>query len=82
MPYSRLNALAAQTSLRRGGRPADELALIGDEDTVAAGIERYLDAGATEVSIAYSHFGGTADQRRTFALAGELNRARASGAAV
>jgi 5,10-methylenetetrahydromethanopterin reductase len=45
----------------------EDLAVIGDEATVAAGLRRFADAGVTE--LAASEFGGTADERtRTRAL--------------
>ena len=70
---------AAQHSFAREGVDhAHELAAIGDEATVAAVIERYFDAGATEVSIAYSHVGSPEDHRRTIQLLGDLNRSRAA----
>ena len=69
---------AAQESVRREGLAhAHELAVIGDEETVAAAIERYLDAGATEVSIAYTDIGTPEEQARTIRLLGGLNRSRA-----
>lgn len=69
---------AAQVSLRREGvAHAHELAVIGDEETVAAAIERYFEAGATEVSIAYTDIGTPEEQQRTIALLGRLNRSRA-----
>lgn len=55
-----------------GATRAAELALIGSEETVAAGIRRYYDAGATEVILTSTDLSGPADQRRTWALAGEL----------
>jgi F420-dependent oxidoreductase-like protein len=55
-------------------QPAD-LALIGDEDEVAAGIERYLDAGATDVLITQAGMHSDEELRRTWRLAGELARA-------
>jgi alkanesulfonate monooxygenase SsuD/methylene tetrahydromethanopterin reductase-like flavin-dependent oxidoreductase (luciferase family) len=68
---------AAQISVAREGVDhAHELAVIGDEATVAAAIERYFDAGATDVSIAYSHISTPEEHRRTIALLGELNRSR------
>ncbi|GAA0904189.1 hypothetical protein GCM10009559_72020 [Pseudonocardia zijingensis] len=68
---------AAQISMRREGvAHAHELAVIGDEETVAAAIERYAEAGATEVSIAYTDIGTPEEQARTIALIGELNRSR------
>lgn len=66
---------AAQASVAREGvGHAHEMALIGDEETVAAEIQRYFDAGATEVSIAYSHIGTPEEHRRTIELLGDLNR--------
>ncbi|WP_261556451.1 LLM class F420-dependent oxidoreductase [Frankia tisae] len=59
--------------------PAD-VALIGDEDTVAAGIRQYLDAGATDVRISPAAFRTDDDRLRTWRLAGEL--ARGSRAAL
>ncbi|XTP37520.1 TIGR03564 family F420-dependent LLM class oxidoreductase [Mycobacterium sp. TJFP1] len=68
---------AAQISMERERvQHAHELAVIGDEETVARAIGRYFDAGATEVSIAYSHVSTPAEHRRTIALLGELNRSR------
>ncbi|MGW4249193.1 TIGR03564 family F420-dependent LLM class oxidoreductase [Nocardia sp. NPDC004722] len=61
-----------------GASRAAELALIGDEETVAAGIRRYFDAGATEVVLASTDLAGTAAERRTWALAGELAAQRVS----
>ncbi|TVT53720.1 TIGR03564 family F420-dependent LLM class oxidoreductase [Amycolatopsis rhizosphaerae] len=60
-----------------GATRAAELALIGDEETVADGIRRYFDAGATEVVLTSTDLGGEADQRRTWKLLGELNSAHA-----
>ncbi|TWF80540.1 F420-dependent oxidoreductase-like protein [Pseudonocardia hierapolitana] len=69
---------AAQESVRREGLAhAHELAVIGDEETVAAAIERYFAAGATEVSIAYTDIGTPEEQARTIGLLGGLNRSRA-----
>lgn len=66
---------AAQRSFAREGVDhAHELAAIGDEVTVAAAIDRYFDAGATEVSIAYSHVGTPEEHRRTIQLLGDLNQ--------
>ncbi|AXB46455.1 TIGR03564 family F420-dependent LLM class oxidoreductase [Amycolatopsis albispora] len=58
-----------------GATKAAELAVIGDEELVAAEIRRYFDAGATEVVITQSDLAGTADQLRTWRLVGELTRA-------
>lgn len=49
-----------------------ELALIGDEDTVAAGIRRYVDAGATEVLIIHSGMRSSRERLRTWSMAGGL----------
>ncbi|WP_411083826.1 LLM class F420-dependent oxidoreductase [Streptomyces sp. cmx-18-6] len=55
-----------------GGRRASDVAVIGDERTVAAEVQRYRDAGATEVVFAGTDVAGDADRRRTWALLGEL----------
>lgn len=55
-----------------GGRRASDLAMIGDERTVAAEVRRYRDAGATEVVFTSTDIAGEADRRRTWALLGEL----------
>ncbi|WP_067688547.1 TIGR03564 family F420-dependent LLM class oxidoreductase [Nocardia jejuensis] len=55
-----------------GATRAADLALIGDEETVAAGIRRYYDAGATEVVLTTTDLAGADDQRRTWKLLGEL----------
>lgn len=47
-----------------------ELALIGDEKTVAAGIQRYFDAGATEVVVIHAGMRSSRERLRTWALAG------------
>lgn len=55
-----------------GGRRASDVAVIGDEKTVAAEVRRYRDAGATEVVFSGTEIAGEADRRRTWALLGEL----------
>lgn len=55
-----------------GGRRASDVAVIGDERTVAAEVRRYRDAGATEVVFTGTEIAGEADRRRTWALLGEL----------
>lgn len=55
-----------------GGRRASDVAVIGDERTVAAEVRRYRDAGATEVVFTSTDIAGEADRRRTWALLGEL----------
>ncbi|WP_242545753.1 TIGR03564 family F420-dependent LLM class oxidoreductase [Amycolatopsis sp. MtRt-6] len=57
-----------------GADRAVELALIGDEATVAAGLRRYAEAGATEITVAYTDIAREEDRRRTWQLAGELTR--------
>ncbi|MFJ6462994.1 LLM class F420-dependent oxidoreductase [Streptomyces sp. NPDC091387] len=55
-----------------GGRRAADVAVIGDERTVAAEVQRYRDAGATEVVFSGTDLAGDADRRRTWELLGEL----------
>jgi len=57
-----------------GVQRAAELFVAGDEETVAKEIRRYVDAGATEITLSQTDFAGAADQRRTWRLAGELAR--------
>jgi F420-dependent oxidoreductase-like protein len=62
----------AKVIAEEGVARAADLALIGDEDAVAAGLRRYRDAGADEVVLAQTDLGGDAARRRTWALAGSL----------
>ncbi|MGW0252042.1 TIGR03564 family F420-dependent LLM class oxidoreductase [Nocardia goodfellowii] len=55
-----------------GAQRAADLAIIGDEETVAAGIQRYYDAGATEIVLTATDLAGAEDQQRTWKLLGEL----------
>lgn len=55
---------------RQGQGSVAETIVAGDEDTVAAAIRAYADAGATDVLI--GPVGDEAEVARTFALAGEL----------
>lgn len=55
-----------------GGERAVDVAVIGDERTVAAEVRRYRDAGATEVVFAGTEIAGDADRRRTWDLLGAL----------
>lgn len=55
-----------------GARRAADLAVIGDEKTVAAEVRRYRDAGATEVVLTGTELAGDASRLRTYALLGEL----------
>lgn len=70
-----LSVPSYQAVLAREGvaHPAD-LAVVGDEETLAAAISRYRDAGATEFTIAGTGVNGPGDRRRTWNLLGELNR--------
>ena len=58
---------------REGVERAVDLALIGDEAHVSAGLLGYLDAGATELSVTQTALGGPQDQQRTWELVGALN---------
>ncbi|MGW1075053.1 LLM class F420-dependent oxidoreductase [Streptomyces sp. NPDC002537] len=55
-----------------GGKRAADVAVIGDEETVAAEVRRYRDAGATEVVFSGTDIAGDADRHRTWNLLGEL----------
>ncbi|MGV9761840.1 LLM class F420-dependent oxidoreductase [Streptomyces tricolor] len=55
-----------------GGTRAADLAVIGNEEAVAAEVRRYREAGATEVVFTTTDLGGEADRRRTWKLLGEL----------
>jgi hypothetical protein len=55
-----------------------ELAVIGDEEALAAAIEQYFDAGATEIIVTQTGMNGGEDRRRTWQILGELNRSRAT----
>ena len=70
-----------QAALEREGisHPAD-LALVGDEETVADGLRRYLEAGATDVRVSPAAFATDEERLRTWRLAGELARDAASHA--
>jgi F420-dependent oxidoreductase-like protein len=61
--------------------PAD-LALVGDEETVAAGFRRYLDAGATDVRVSPAAFATDEERLRTWRLVGELARDAAGRAST
>jgi F420-dependent oxidoreductase-like protein len=51
---------------------AADIAVIGDEETVAAAAKRYFDAGATELVFTTTDLAGEADQLRTLSVLGEL----------
>ncbi|MGW0908583.1 LLM class F420-dependent oxidoreductase [Streptomyces sp. NPDC002853] len=55
-----------------GATRAVDLAVIGNEEHVAAEVRRYREAGATEVVFSSTDLGGDADRRRTWKLLGEL----------
>lgn len=55
-----------------GATRAVDLAVIGDEEKVAAEVHRYREAGATEVVFTMTDLGSEADRRRTWKLLGEL----------
>jgi alkanesulfonate monooxygenase SsuD/methylene tetrahydromethanopterin reductase-like flavin-dependent oxidoreductase (luciferase family) len=63
---------------REGISHAADLTLIEDEETVAAGIHRYLDAGATDVRVSPAAFATNEERLRTWRLVGELARDAAS----
>lgn len=65
-----------------GATRAAELALIGDEETVTAGIQRYFDAGATEVVFTSTNLSTPEDEHRTWALAGQLAADRTAPASA
>ena len=64
---------------REGIKHPAELALIGDEETVAAGIRRYLDAGATDVRVSPAAFATDDERLRTWQLVGQLARGNVTG---
>jgi len=66
--YQRVVALS-------GAQRAAELVVIGDEETVAARVADYFAAGATDVVFSQTDLTTPEDQRRTWRLLGELNRA-------
>lgn len=49
-----------------------EVLVLGDEERVAAEVQRYLDAGATEVVFTQTDLAGPADRLRTWRFLGEL----------
>ncbi|MFE3280694.1 TIGR03564 family F420-dependent LLM class oxidoreductase [Nocardia sp. NPDC059239] len=79
--YERVPSYRRVIDLEGASRAAD-LALIGDEETVAAGIRRYYEAGATEVVLTSTDLASPADELRTWALAGQLAAERTTAATV
>ncbi|MFD0025682.1 LLM class F420-dependent oxidoreductase [Streptomyces sp. NPDC058382] len=69
--YEQIPSYARVVELSGGKRAAD-VAVIGDERTVADEVRRYRDAGATEVVFSGTDLAGDADRRRTWELLGEL----------
>ncbi|WP_052868206.1 MULTISPECIES: TIGR03564 family F420-dependent LLM class oxidoreductase [Streptomyces] len=69
--YEQIPSYARVIELSGAERAAD-VAVIGDERTVAAEVRRYRDAGATEVIFAGTELTGDAGRRRTWQLLGEL----------
>ena len=61
---------------REGVSNPVELAVIGDEVALAATIERYFDAGATEIVVSQTGMSSSEDRRRTWRILGQLNRSR------
>lgn len=61
---------------REGVSNPVELAVIGDEVALAAAIERYFDAGATEIVVSQTGMSSSEDRRRTWRILGQLNRSR------
>ncbi|WP_432016002.1 TIGR03564 family F420-dependent LLM class oxidoreductase [Streptomyces hydrogenans] len=66
--YQRVIALS-------GAEGAAGLAVLGDEEAVAAEVRRYYEAGATEVVFTATDLAGEDARRRTWKLLGELSRA-------
>ncbi|HEY8985957.1 MAG TPA: LLM class F420-dependent oxidoreductase [Streptomyces sp.] len=69
--YEQVPSYARVISLS-GAHRAGDLAVIGDERAVAAEVQRYRDAGATEVVFTGTELAGEEARRRTWALLGEL----------
>ncbi|WP_375384060.1 TIGR03564 family F420-dependent LLM class oxidoreductase [uncultured Microbacterium sp.] len=58
-----------------GVRKAGDLAVIGDEEAVAARVRSHLDAGATDIVFTQTHLFSDEDRLRTYRLLGDLGRA-------
>ncbi|MBB5916091.1 F420-dependent oxidoreductase-like protein [Nocardia transvalensis] len=72
--YDAIPSYARMIGLSGASRAAD-LVVIGDEEHVAARVEEYFAAGATEVVFSQTNLTTPEDQHRTWQLLGELNRA-------
>ncbi|MCX4750451.1 TIGR03564 family F420-dependent LLM class oxidoreductase [Kitasatospora sp. NBC_01287] len=70
-PYASIPSYQRVLAAEGASHPV-ELALIGDERTVEAGIRRYFDAGATEVVVVHAGMRSSRERLRTWALAGRL----------
>jgi F420-dependent oxidoreductase-like protein len=70
--YNAVPSYARIIELSGVSRAAD-LVVIGDEETVAARIAEYFEAGATDVVFSNTDLTTRGDQRRTWRLLGELN---------
>lgn len=57
---------------REGVDRAGDLAIIGSEDQVTDQLQRYFEAGATEVVVSQTEYAGADDQLRTWQLLGSL----------
>ena len=66
------NIPSYKAMLDREGASAAELAVIGDEETVAKGLRHLMELGATEI-LATTAFATPEEQARTWALLGSLN---------
>jgi len=60
---------------REGVTDPVDLEVVGDEEVLAAAVERYRDAGATELVLTNTAAGGEAARRRTWTAAAQLIRA-------
>ncbi|MBF6171584.1 TIGR03564 family F420-dependent LLM class oxidoreductase [Nocardia blacklockiae] len=77
--YDAIPSYARIIGLSGAARAAD-LVVIGDEEHIAARVAEYFDAGATDVVFSQTDLTTPEDQRRTWRLLGELDRARRSAA--
>jgi hypothetical protein len=71
--YGEMPAYRALLNRENISDPAD-LAVIGDEQTMADAVVRYAEAGADELIFALTALGSARDEERTWALLGELSR--------
>ncbi|MGI5128706.1 TIGR03564 family F420-dependent LLM class oxidoreductase [Pseudonocardia sp. CA-107938] len=70
-PYGAIPAYRAALDREGLDQPAD-LAVVGDEQLLADQVAAYLEAGATELVYTQTATGSREDERRTWALLGEL----------